>query len=79
MILFPIQSILVLGSELDGNMFSTILRCLERHFCTLNDKELLTSYLKAFSKVNRFSIISMFMNTEDKTGIFVTESRETMN
>ncbi|XP_043265650.1 RNA polymerase II-associated protein 3 [Colletes gigas] len=57
----------VLGNELDGNMFSTILRCLERHFCTPNDTELLNNFLKSFSRVKRFSIMNMFMNTEDKT------------
>ncbi|KOC59454.1 Sperm-associated antigen 1 [Habropoda laboriosa] len=56
----------VLGNELDGNMFSTILRCLEQHFCTSNDRELLNNFLKSFSQVKRFSIVNMFMNTEDK-------------
>ncbi|XP_076677128.1 spag1 axonemal dynein assembly factor [Andrena cerasifolii] len=56
----------VLGSELDGNMFSTILRCLEQHFCTPNDRELVNNFLKSFSQVKRFSIVNMFMNTEDK-------------
>ncbi|CAK9808514.1 Sperm-associated antigen 1 [Anthophora quadrimaculata] len=56
----------VLGNELDGNMFSTILRCLERHFCTSNDTELLNNFLKSFTQVKRFSIVNMFMNTEDK-------------
>ncbi|XP_054003896.1 sperm-associated antigen 1 [Hylaeus anthracinus] len=57
----------VLGNELDGNMFSTILRCLERHFCTPNDTELLNNFLNSVTRVNRFSIVNMFMDTEDKT------------
>ncbi|XP_031844780.1 spag1 axonemal dynein assembly factor isoform X2 [Nomia melanderi] len=57
---------LVLGNELEGNMFSTILQCLERHFCTPNDTKLLNNFLKSFSEVKRFSIMNMFMNPEDK-------------
>ncbi|XP_076758384.1 spag1 axonemal dynein assembly factor [Xylocopa sonorina] len=56
----------VLGNELDGNMFSTILRCLERHFCTSKDTELVSNFLRSFSQVKRFSIVNMFLNTEDK-------------
>ncbi|XP_071866285.1 spag1 axonemal dynein assembly factor [Bombus fervidus] len=56
----------ILGNELDGNMFSTILHCLERYFCTSSDTELLSNFLKSFCQVNRFSIVNMFMSREDK-------------
>lgn len=61
---------LVLANELDGNMFSTILHCLEQYFCTSNDVELLNNFLKSFSQMKRFSIVNMFMSAEDKQGIF---------
>lgn len=56
----------ILGNEMDGNMFSTILHCLERHFCTSSDMELLSNFLKSFCQVKRFSIVNMFMSTKDK-------------
>ncbi|KZC15004.1 Sperm-associated antigen 1, partial [Dufourea novaeangliae] len=59
----------ILGNELDGNMFSMILRCLERHFCTPSDTELLNNFLKSFSQVKRFSILHLCMNTEDKLAV----------
>ncbi|XP_029034812.2 RNA polymerase II-associated protein 3 [Osmia bicornis bicornis] len=59
----------VLGNELDGDMFSTIVHCLEQHFCSSNDTEILNKFLKSFSQVQRFSIINMFMNAKDKQAI----------
>ncbi|XP_012140806.2 spag1 axonemal dynein assembly factor [Megachile rotundata] len=59
----------VLGNELDGDTFSTILHCLEQHFCSTNDTEILNKFLKSFSQVKRFSIINMFMNAEDKQAV----------
>lgn len=56
----------ILGNELDGNMFSIILHCLERHFCTSNDTELLNNFLTSLCQVKRFSIMNMFMSNEDK-------------
>lgn len=61
---------IVLGNELDGNMFSIILHCLEQHFCTSNDTELLNNFLTSLCQVKRFSIVNMFMSNEDKRGIF---------
>ncbi|XP_076651731.1 spag1 axonemal dynein assembly factor [Halictus rubicundus] len=60
---------LVLGNELDGNMLSKILHCLEQHFCKPSDKELLSNYLKSFSQMKRFSIVNMFMNPGDKRAV----------
>ncbi|XP_043790660.1 RNA polymerase II-associated protein 3 [Apis laboriosa] len=57
---------LVLGNELDGNKFSTILHCLEQYFCTSDNIELLNNCLKSISQMKRFSIINMFMSSEDK-------------
>ncbi|OAD61633.1 Sperm-associated antigen 1 [Eufriesea mexicana] len=56
----------ILANELDGNMFSIILHCLEQYFCTSNDVELLNNFLKSFSQMKRFSIVNMFMSAEDK-------------
>ncbi|XP_076241980.1 spag1 axonemal dynein assembly factor [Calliopsis andreniformis] len=56
----------VLGNELDGNMFSIILHCLDQHFCTPDDTKLLNDFLKSFSQMKRFSILNMFLSTEDK-------------
>ncbi|XP_043600833.1 RNA polymerase II-associated protein 3 isoform X2 [Bombus pyrosoma] len=56
----------ILGNEMDGDMFSTILHCLEQHFCTSCDMELLSNFLKSFCQMKRFSIVNMFMSTEDK-------------
>lgn len=64
------KNILVLGNELDGNKFSTILHCLEQYFCTSDNIELLNNCLKSISQMKRFSIINMFMSSEDKQGIF---------
>lgn len=66
-------NIVVLGNELDGNMFSIILHCLERHFCTSNDTELLNNFLTSLCQVKRFSIVNMFMSNEDKRGILTTK------
>ncbi|XP_076301288.1 spag1 axonemal dynein assembly factor [Lasioglossum baleicum] len=60
---------LVLGNELDGNMLSKILHCLEQHFCKPSDKELLNNYLNSFSRMKRFSIVNMFMNAGDKRAV----------
>nr|XP_033322305.1 sperm-associated antigen 1 isoform X2 [Megalopta genalis] len=61
--------VLVLGNELDGNMFSTILRCMEQHFCKPNDTELVNKFLKTFSRMKRFSIVNMFMNSGDRQAV----------
>ncbi|XP_078032514.1 spag1 axonemal dynein assembly factor [Augochlora pura] len=61
--------VLVLGNELDGNMFSSILHCMEQHFCKPNDTELVNKFLRSFSQMKRFSIIIMFMNTDDKQAV----------
>lgn len=49
-------------------MFSLILRCLEQQFCTPKDTELLVNLLYSLSRLNRFSIVHMFMDSEDKKG-----------
>lgn len=49
-------------------MFSLILRCLEQHFSKSEDIELLVRYLKSISQLNRFSIVKMFMDNNDKKG-----------
>ncbi|XP_011633359.1 RNA polymerase II-associated protein 3 [Pogonomyrmex barbatus] len=59
----------IIGNKLDAAMFSLILRCLEQHFCALEDKELLASLLYSLSRLNRFSIVSMFMDLEDKKAL----------
>ncbi|XP_076481132.1 spag1 axonemal dynein assembly factor [Bombus vancouverensis nearcticus] len=55
----------ILGNEINGSMFSTILHCLEQHFCTSSDTELLNNFLKSFCQVKRFPIVRMFMSSED--------------
>ncbi|XP_026670746.1 RNA polymerase II-associated protein 3 [Ceratina calcarata] len=55
----------VLDNELDGNMISTILHCLERHFCTSEDTELLNRFLRSLSQVKRFELMRMFMDDKD--------------
>lgn len=49
-------------------MFSLILRCLDQQFCTPKDTELLANLLYSLSRLSRFSIISMFMDSGDKKG-----------
>ncbi|XP_012172630.1 uncharacterized protein LOC100646487 isoform X2 [Bombus terrestris] len=56
----------ILGNVMDSNMLSIILHCLERHFCTSSDTELLSNFLKSLCQVKHFSIVNMFMSTEDK-------------
>ncbi|KAK2588280.1 hypothetical protein KPH14_004302 [Odynerus spinipes] len=56
----------VIGNKLDGTMFSLILRCLERHFRTSQDRDLVARYLKSLSQLSRFSIVKMFMDNNDK-------------
>lgn len=58
----------VIGNKLDATMFSLMLRCCEQQFCTPEDKELLTHLLYSLSRLNRFSIICMFMDSNDKKG-----------
>ena len=49
-------------------MFSLILRCLDQQFCTPKDTELLANLLYSLSRLSRFSIISLFMDSKDKKG-----------
>lgn len=49
-------------------MLSLMLRCCEQQFCTPEDTELLTHLLYSLSRLNRFSIICMFMDSRDKKG-----------
>ncbi|GAB1866747.1 Sperm-associated antigen 1 [Camponotus japonicus] len=59
----------MIGNKLDATMFSLILRCCEQEFCTPKDRELLTHLLYSLSRLNRFSIISMFMDSTDKKAL----------
>lgn len=72
--IFCNKNILVLGNVMDSNMLSIILHCLERHFCTSSDTELLSNFLKSLCQVKHFSIVNMFMSTEDKQGIFAMKT-----
>ncbi|XP_011693944.1 PREDICTED: sperm-associated antigen 1 [Wasmannia auropunctata] len=59
----------IIGNKLDAAMLSLILRCLDQQFCTPKDTELLASLLYSLSRLNRFSIISMFMDSGDKKAL----------
>ncbi|XP_020281725.1 RNA polymerase II-associated protein 3 isoform X2 [Pseudomyrmex gracilis] len=59
----------IIGNKLDGTMFSLILRCLEQQFCTSKDRELLMDLLLSLSRVSRFSIVRMFMDSADKKAV----------
>ncbi|XP_011303067.1 sperm-associated antigen 1 [Fopius arisanus] len=59
----------LIGSRLDGEMFSTILRCLERHFCQEENLEFVDKFLKALTDLKRFSIIKLFMSSHDKQAV----------
>ncbi|KAL6435153.1 hypothetical protein ACFW04_005327 [Cataglyphis niger] len=59
----------IIGNKLDATMFSLMLRCCEQQFCTPEDKELLTHLLYSLSRLNRFSIICMFMDSNDKKAL----------
>ncbi|KYN38071.1 Sperm-associated antigen 1 [Trachymyrmex septentrionalis] len=59
----------IIGNKLDAAMFSLILRCLDQQFCTPKDTELLTNLLYSLSRLSRFSIISMFMDSGDKKAL----------
>ncbi|XP_012286804.1 sperm-associated antigen 1 [Orussus abietinus] len=56
----------VIGNKLDGSMFSEIIRCVEQHFCFPEDVQLVVRFLKSLSQLSRFSIVSMFMDSNDK-------------
>jgi len=49
-------------------MLSLILRCLDQQFRTPKDTELLASLLYSLSRLSRFSIVSMFIDSRDKKG-----------
>jgi len=53
---------------LDAAMLSLILRCLDQQFRTPKDTELLASLLYSLSRLSRFSIVSMFIDSRDKKG-----------
>ncbi|XP_011063061.1 PREDICTED: uncharacterized protein LOC105151201 [Acromyrmex echinatior] len=59
----------IIGNKLDAAMFSLILRCLDQQFCTPKDTELLANLLYSLSRLSRFSIISMFMDSGDKKAL----------
>ncbi|XP_012526240.2 RNA polymerase II-associated protein 3 [Monomorium pharaonis] len=59
----------IIGNKLDATMFSLILRCLDQQFCTPKDTELLTNLLYSVSRLSRFSIISMFVDSRDKKAL----------
>ncbi|XP_063990372.1 sperm-associated antigen 1 [Diachasmimorpha longicaudata] len=59
----------IIGSRLDGNMLSTILQCLRRHFCRKQDTEFVYKFLSGLTKLRRFSIVSMFMDSHDKEAV----------
>jgi len=55
-------------------MFSLILRCLEQQFCTPKDTDLVANLLCSLSRLDRFSIVHMFMDSNDKKGnVKITE------
>ncbi|XP_029160951.1 RNA polymerase II-associated protein 3 [Nylanderia fulva] len=56
----------IIGNKLDATMLSLILHCCEQQFCTPKDTELLTHLLYSLSQLKRFSIICMFMDSNDK-------------
>ncbi|KYN17569.1 PREDICTED: RNA polymerase II-associated protein 3 [Trachymyrmex cornetzi] len=59
----------IIGNKLDAAMFSLVLRCLDQQFCTPKDTELLANLLYSLSRLSRFSIISMFMDSGDKKAL----------
>ncbi|KYM77487.1 Sperm-associated antigen 1 [Atta colombica] len=59
----------IIGNKLDAAMFSLILRCLDQQFCTPKDTELLANLLYSLSRLSRFSIISLFMDSKDKKAL----------
>ncbi|XP_018406730.1 PREDICTED: RNA polymerase II-associated protein 3 [Cyphomyrmex costatus] len=59
----------IIGNKLDAAMFGLILRCLDQQFCTPKDTELLANLLYSLSRLNRFSIVSMFMDSGDKKAL----------
>lgn len=59
----------IIGNKLDATMLSLMLRCCEQQFCTPEDTELLTHLLYSLSRLNRFSIICMFMDSKDKKAL----------
>ncbi|XP_070160241.1 RNA polymerase II-associated protein 3 [Polyergus mexicanus] len=59
----------IIGNKLDATMLSLMLRCCEQQFCTPEDTELLTHLLYSLSRLNRFSIICMFMDSRDKEAL----------
>ncbi|XP_019886455.2 RNA polymerase II-associated protein 3 [Ooceraea biroi] len=59
----------IIGNKLDATMLSLILRCLEQQFCTPKDTDLLVNLLCSLSQLNRFSIVCMFMDANDKKAL----------
>ncbi|XP_015127267.1 sperm-associated antigen 1 [Diachasma alloeum] len=59
----------IVGSKLNGNMLSTILQCLKRHFCRDEDSEFVYKFLNALTELQRFSIVSMFMDSRDREAV----------
>lgn len=56
----------VIGNKMDARIFSEILNCTYRHLTVADEVEKVYSTLVNLCKVDRFSILTMFLSADDK-------------
>lgn len=66
----------MVGNTLDNDMFSLILKTLKCHFCNDDHNEpseaaaLMAKFLEAFTELDRFTILKMFLSDNEKIGTY---------
>lgn len=55
-----------MGNKIDATILSEILNCLYRHFMVADEVGRVYNILLNLSRLQRFSIVAMFLSTNDK-------------